>query len=137
MTIAVSKFAWIEDEDREWWARFGAWTLIFSVGWAVLSAIVILGPALLVESPRMGGTIGGTSGLIAVLLGNSRLSPATAKEADARTQSKGIAALIGRHLLPLASLVFLAALVAFVSLLVSAAFLEVMRWATQYPPPTG
>jgi hypothetical protein len=140
MTIfiaAVSKFAWIEDEDREWWARFGAWTLIFAVGWAVLSAIVILGPVLLVESPRIVGAIGGASGLIAVLLGNSRLSSATQKEADARTQSKGIPALLGRKLLPLASLVFLAALIASVSLLVSAAFLEVMRWATQYPPPTG
>ena len=134
---AVSKFAWIGDEDREWWARFGAWTLIIAVGWTVLSALVILGPVLLVESPRLVAAVGGASGLIAALLGNSRLSPATAKDADARTQRKGFAGLLGRQFLPLASLVFLAALLAFVSLLVSAALLELMTWATAYPPPTG
>ena len=32
------------DDDREWWARAGAWLLIASVGWLVLSISVVYGP---------------------------------------------------------------------------------------------
>src|SRR5258706_4662625 len=59
---AVSKFQWIEDEDREWWARFGAWILIIIAGWIALSAITLFGPPLLLEFPRMIGALGSVSG---------------------------------------------------------------------------
>jgi Patatin-like phospholipase len=32
------------DEDREWWARAGAWILIAGVTWLIASGVVILGP---------------------------------------------------------------------------------------------
>jgi hypothetical protein len=35
------------DDDREWWARAGAWILIVGISWLVASAIAILGPLLL------------------------------------------------------------------------------------------
>jgi hypothetical protein len=35
------------DDDREWWARAGAWILIVGLSWLVASAIAILGPLLL------------------------------------------------------------------------------------------
>ena len=35
------------DEDREWWARAGAWLLIVGVTWLVAAAIVFLGPIAL------------------------------------------------------------------------------------------
>jgi hypothetical protein len=35
------------DEDREWWARAGAWILLVGMVWLVASAIVILGPLVL------------------------------------------------------------------------------------------
>jgi hypothetical protein len=34
------------DEDREWWARAGAWVLISAMAWGVASTVVILGPLL-------------------------------------------------------------------------------------------
>ncbi len=34
------------DEDREWWARAGAWVLISAIAWGLASAVVILGPIL-------------------------------------------------------------------------------------------
>jgi hypothetical protein len=35
------------DEDREWWARAGAWILLAAVVWLMASAIAILGPICL------------------------------------------------------------------------------------------
>jgi Patatin-like phospholipase len=35
------------DDDREWWARAGAWILIVGVTWLVVGGIVILGPLAL------------------------------------------------------------------------------------------
>ncbi|HEU5041765.1 MAG TPA: patatin-like phospholipase family protein, partial [Gemmatimonadales bacterium] len=32
------------DERREWWSRAGAWVLIYSFGWAIFSAVVMLVP---------------------------------------------------------------------------------------------
>ena len=35
------------DEDREWWARSGAWILMVTTGWLILGGLVIYGPHLL------------------------------------------------------------------------------------------
>lgn len=62
------------DEDREWWARFGAWALIGVVGWLVASALVILGPPLLFYSwtaVASSLSIGTIAGFVAVKLGKS------------------------------------------------------------------
>lgn len=44
------------DEDREWWARSGAWIMIVMGAWLVFGGIVIYGPALLgkITSPVVG-----------------------------------------------------------------------------------
>ena len=39
---------WTDDEDREWWARFGGWVLIAISGWAAMSVLVVFGPLVLV-----------------------------------------------------------------------------------------
>ena len=36
-----------KDEDREWSARFGAWLLIATAAWSVLSLVVVFGPPFL------------------------------------------------------------------------------------------
>jgi hypothetical protein len=62
------------DEDREWWARFGAWALIVVVGWMAASAIVILGPPALLYSWTTlvsSLSIGTIAGFVAVQLGKS------------------------------------------------------------------
>ena len=37
---------WTDDEDREYWARMGAWILIASFAWAAFGAISLFGPEL-------------------------------------------------------------------------------------------
>ena len=131
---AVSKFQWIEDEDREWWARFGAWILIISVGWMALSAITVFGPPLLLEFPRMIGALGGVSGLIAVLLGRSSLTAATGqKNATGAGQPKPTASLLGGSMLTLASAGFLVVFLAFLSLLTSAGLDALLGWMGTVP----
>lgn len=131
---AVSKFQWIEDEDREWWARFGAWILIVMVGWVVLSAITLFGPPLLLEFPRLISALGGVSGLIAVLLGKSSLTAAMGQKNPATTgQSKPAASLLGTSTLTLASAVFLVVFLAFLSLLTSAGLDAFFGWVGAGP----
>jgi hypothetical protein len=108
----------ITDEDREWWARFGAWLLIAALGWVAVCGVVIFGPLLLLEFPRLLGAVGSLSGLVAVLLGRSALTPARDKGADETDRSKaGAASGLVAKALPLLGLVFLASFVAAVSLL--------------------
>ena len=37
----------MSDDDREWWARAGAWILIIGLSWLVAAAVAILGPLAL------------------------------------------------------------------------------------------
>ena len=131
---AVSKFQWIEDEDREWWARFGAWILIVIVGWIVLSAITLFGPPLLLEFPRVIAALGGVSGLLAVLLGKSALTAAMGQKTPVNTgQSKPAASLLSTSTLTLASAVFIVVFLAFLSLLTSAGLDAVFAWMSVAP----
>ena len=105
----------IDDEDREWWARFGAWLLISAIGWATLTALVIFGPLALLESPKLLASVGGLSGLLAVLLGRSSVTPAAGDDAAATSKGSKATSLLGSAL-PLFGAIFLGALVALVSL---------------------
>ena len=40
---------WTDDDDREYWARLGAWILAGSFAWGALGAISLFGPALFVS----------------------------------------------------------------------------------------
>lgn len=129
----VSKLSWIEDEDREWWARFGAWAMIGIVAWLSLSVISILGPPLLLEFPKLVTTLGGMSGLLAVLLGKSSLSPATGRTNGkaAKPEAKNrVLALLGPDVLAVASVAFLAVFLAFLSLLSGALLKQLLDWLT-------
>ena len=63
------------DEDREWWARAGAWLLLVGVTWLVASAIVFLGPIALdavldwLGLSRQGGRAG--LGLVTLMSGGA------------------------------------------------------------------
>lgn len=135
MTVFIgimSKPNWIEDEDREWWARFGAWVLVAMTAWLALSAIALLGPPLLMESPRLLAALGGASGLVAVLLGKSSLSPGVPnKESAAPKGAAQLLASAGVNLLALVAAVFLAVFLALLSLAGSAML------ATAFPAPPG
>ncbi|MDQ6663230.1 MAG: patatin-like phospholipase family protein [Acidobacteriota bacterium] len=76
-----------EDEDREWWARSGAWVMIAGVVWLGAAFIGIYGPIGLMNSPpflqKAITALGGISGVIAILLGKS------AQTSSGKTQSAG------------------------------------------------
>jgi len=76
-----------EDEDREWFARFGAWGLIAIVGWSAISSLIIFGPEALLRLSGLAKTtvasIGGISGLLVALLGRSSKTAANRKQKGA------------------------------------------------------
>ena len=58
------------DEDREWWARAGAWVLLAGLTWLVASAVAMLGPIRLDWALEKSGIsqTGGRAGLSLVTL---------------------------------------------------------------------
>jgi hypothetical protein len=108
----TSKSAAIDDEDREWWARLGAWVLIVILGWIVFTSLVIIGPLALLSAPEWLAPLGGISGVLAAVAGRS------AKTAGARKSSNGdgiLSTLMGKAL-PLLALAFAAFLLSLLSL---------------------
>ena len=104
----------IQDEDREWWARMGAWILIVIIGWTVANSLVLFGPIALLTSPKLLGSLGGISGLIAVLAGRSSVTKANPESANGKDDSK-----IGRIMaMATQSLTLLAAI--FIGILIAA-----------------
>ncbi|HYX71247.1 MAG TPA: hypothetical protein VE732_00630, partial [Nitrososphaera sp.] len=95
-----------DDEDREWLARYGAWVLIVSLGWGVISFIVIFGPVGLMwfgtEMRIAIASIGGVSGLITVMLGRSAQTAASQKQ-----EAEGKQSPIKNMILALAAPVFI------------------------------
>ncbi len=68
------------DEDREWWARTGAWVLISALTWGAVSTVAILGPLGLrwaVDAMNLtpaGGRVG--LGLLTILAGMAQRASA-------------------------------------------------------------
>lgn len=68
-TVFVGGTGWFnEDFDREWWGRAVAWLIIAGIGWIVVTAFAIYGPFLSVRDLTAFGSVGGGSGLLALLL---------------------------------------------------------------------
>jgi hypothetical protein len=112
-TIFVGVSGWRNDDyDREWWGRAGAWLLIAAFGYAAISAIVIFGPVALFQAPILLGSVGGATGLIAVLVGRSAKTPANTKQG----QEAGPVAAASNFGLALVVPVFAIVFLAFISL---------------------
>ncbi|HEX6186573.1 MAG TPA: patatin-like phospholipase family protein [Pyrinomonadaceae bacterium] len=99
-----------EDEDREWWARYGGWILIAAVVWAVASFLVVLGPPLMSYAWYAVYPAGGVVGVVTALLGRSGKMPAKDQPAT------GVSSLIMRYALPLGAIAFAVVFVVFLSL---------------------
>ena len=111
-----SKSVLIQDEDREWWARMGAWVLIVIIAWIAANTLVIFGPIALSSTPKLLASVGGLSGLIAILVGRSSKTPAKKQPADeSKTKTSLVAGLVS-HSLPLLALIFIAIFLAALSL---------------------
>ena len=118
--LALSLFVgvasrWTEDEDREWWARYGAWILIAAVVWMLGSFLVLLGPPV---TAYLAGVFwgryvlpaGGLIGVITALLARSANLPAKGEKA------KGWMGMLAQYALPLGAVVFAVALIVALSL---------------------
>ena len=99
---------WTEDEDREWWARCGAWFLISGSTWTVFALLVLLGPVLLSHTWLSRGlaAVGGLSGLVSVVGG--WFTKLSARD-RVSSQTSGKDRLMAR-VVPLAGIVFAAVL---------------------------
>lgn len=109
----TSKSSGIDDEDREWWARLGAWILIAILGWIAFTTIVIIGPLALLSAPQWLAPLGGVSGLLAALLGRSAR---TSGRKSANGEGGGILDTLISKALPLLALAFIVFLLALLSL---------------------
>ena len=108
----TSKSTGIDDEDREWWARLGAWVLIATLGWISFTTIVIIGPLALLKAPQWLTPLGGISGVLAALIGQSARTGRKSSNGD----GGGIVDAIMSKALPLLALVFIVFLLALLSL---------------------
>jgi hypothetical protein len=131
----VSKFTWIDDEDYEWWARFGGWLLIVATSWLVINITVIIGPIILIQSPKIMAAAGGTSGLVAILLGKSSLTSALLKIPAFISKKPGYFFNFGTNMLAIAATIFICIFLAFLSL-VSTAFLNLLAGIINSLDPT-
>jgi hypothetical protein len=109
----TSKSRGIDDEDREWWARLGAWVLIAIIGWIAFTTIVIIGPLALLAVPEWLAPIGGLSGVLAAVIGQSARAGGSKKNGE----GGGILDAIMAKALPLLALVFVVFLLALLSLI--------------------
>ncbi len=107
----------IDDEDREWWARLGAWVLIVILGWTVFTALVIFGPLALWSAPKLLGSLGTVSGILAAIAGRSAKTPANNKGPTIEGSAKSsLTSLIIAKGLPLLAAIFLGFLVIVLSM---------------------
>jgi hypothetical protein len=108
----TSKSTAIDDEDREWWARLAAWVLIAILGWILFTTIVIIGPLALLKAPQWLAPLGGISGVLAAIIGQS----ARTAQKPSNGEGGGIVDAIMSKALPLLALVFIVFLLALLSL---------------------
>jgi hypothetical protein len=99
-----------DDFDREWWGRAGAWVIIASIGWIVITAVVIYGPVGIYYAPRTIGLIGGVSGLFAMAVGRSSKTGANDKQKQGESTTGGVSSILAALATPIFALVLLAAL---------------------------
>ena len=128
----------IGDEEREWLARHSAWLLIAAIAWAAVTSLVLFGPMLLLYSPKLLSAAGGISGVIAFVGGRSALTPANAAKGEKPT----LAGLLLGRALSIAAFLFIAVLIAALSLGTSALIATVEessigKFGPEYRPRTS
>ena len=100
------------DEDREWWARSGAWLMIVMAAWLAASFLVIFGPFVF---HKIGTAIVGAGGMAAGLLGSlAGASPKTGSGQGGEGQ-QGATNTISNIALKLAPIAFLVCLLVMIA----------------------
>lgn len=125
--IAISIFVGVtsralEDDDREWFARAGAWGLLSIVGWTGLAAISLLAPQLLFFLGNKAVAIysvGGISGVISALAGLSTKTKAQTKKKGDKGSSEDKQSRLMDIAAKLAAPVFIAVFLASLGILIN------------------
>jgi hypothetical protein len=109
---AVSKFT--SDEDREYWARSGGWTLLVIIAWAFAGTLVIFGPDWLIHMPQVLAPMGLGSAVATALLSRAAGTPRSGESAP-----KDWKAAVANIALACAAPIFIVVLCAAISLATS------------------
>ena len=125
----------LEDDDREWLARAGAWGMLFVVAWIGLSAMTLLAPDLLfllhsklkLWADSTFVATGSISGVLAALAGLSNKTKALAKNGSGEGKP-GNMDLIGKLAAPVFIATFLTSLAVLDNWLLSKA--PLVTWAS-------
>jgi hypothetical protein len=107
-----------DDEDREWWARYGGWVLAVVLGWTGMATLVLYGPHLIERAWTL-ATVTGVSGMWALIVGWSGLTAAGDKGGSRQSLKQTIVSAVLNQMTTLAALVFILGFVALLSLAVS------------------
>jgi len=99
---------WTDDEDREWWARSGAWVMIALTAWLGICFIAMVGPVLLSKLPEIFAALGGVSAVATALLAKSSRT----MESKAKPEKKDWKALLLDGALGLVAPIFVLILLA-------------------------
>ena len=116
-TIFVGITSWFNEEyDREWWGRAAGWVLLAGLLWIVFAAVTLYGPVAIYFAPKLFAAVGGGTGLVAILLGKSGSSPATAGEKNEKSSKSET---VSNLVLGMAGPLFAIAILALISLCTS------------------
>lgn len=131
---ASSKSTRVDDEDREWWSRLGAWVLIVILGWTIFTALVIFGPIALLAAPGKLASLGGISGVLAALVGKSAKSGGTSKSSSQNgSMVSTVTALVMSKVLPLLAVIFIGILLVSLSLATTGLIRQLALLANNLP----
>jgi hypothetical protein len=105
------------DDDREWWARSGAWILIVVLAWLAFSAAVLYGPDLLRRLVAALAAAGGVTGIVVSRLGSSGKTTAGRREDQPTSRSdEDWSTVVGRYILKLAAPTFIVLLILLIAI---------------------
>ena len=116
LVAATSKYT--TEDDREWWARSGAWLLIAVLAWVLFSAAVLYGPDLLRRFVAALTAAGGVTGIVASRLGSSGRTSSGRRDEQppAGTEERGMSAKLQQLALSLAAPAFVVLLILLVAI---------------------
>jgi hypothetical protein len=108
----------LEDDDREWLARAGAWGMLTMVAWIGFSAMTLFAPLLIfwlhaklkLWADSTFATAGGISGVLAALAGFSNKSKGGSKKGTSESKQASALDLMGKLAAPVFIVIFLASL---------------------------
>jgi len=126
----------MDDEDREWSARFGGYVVALLAGWIMLSGLALFGPYLLDlqtggYKPIL-GAVGGASGVMTLFKGWSSKTSST----GGATRPSGLSAVLLRNALTIVAGIFAAAVAIVLSWTTSALMVRILSIADDIAHPT-